>query len=484
MKKYILTLGLAAVTSISFVSCEDSLDRQPFANRAPSDVFSNPAGFDNAMRGVYSGFTGIDNQMYGTYLGGDANILADVLSDNLIIAQNGRQTKKTMHEWIYSGNNTSFLYADAYKVMNRANAILDNTGNLSDGPFKSNITGEALASRAIAAFSLVKTYAKIPTQSADANASLGVAIQTTSDAFSLPTRATVAENYTAIIADLELAKTLINADNGVGRFNLNTVNAFLSRVYLYNGDMQNCITAANAVSSSVTTRDRFVSIWKDENSPAQEGVLSRLVLTTDDGVNIGTQYSQTSPTTGVRSEYAVDFDFYNLYQNSDFRKIAYFSTSVFGGDNYNHIAKYFGKGNNTDNTVDAKVIRMAEVMLNKAEAYADPSVGNDAAALVALDAVRSQRYTGFVSGNETGNGLKAAIALERRLELAFEGHRFYDLKRTAQDTVRSATNGEFADGTGTPAVGTLLTAGSFKFELPIPQGALDANPNMVQNPGY
>lgn len=483
MKKYILTLGLAAVTSLGFVSCEDSLNNQPFDSQAPSQVFGTPSGFENAMRGVYSGFTGIDGQMYGSYLGGGSNILGDLLADNLIISQTGRLTNKANHEWIYSANSTPFLYADCYKVIFRANAILDNVHRLSDGSFKDNIQGEALTSRALAQFDMVRMYAKIPTQSADANASLGVAIQNTADAFSTPSRNTVAENYASIIADLEMAKDLINADNGLGRFNRNTVNGLLSRAYLYNGDMANCITAANAVTANVTTIGDFPGVWLDEPNP-NEGVLSRLVLTTDDNVEIGTQYSQTSPTTGVKSEYVADFDFYNLFQANDIRLSTYFSTSEFAGNDYNHIAKYFGKTGQTNNTVDHKVIRMAEVMLNKAEAYAHPSVADDAAALIALDAVRSQRYAGFVSGGETGVALQNAIALERRLELAFEGHRFYDLKRTGQGVMRSATNGDLADGTGTPAVGTSLPAGDFRFQLPIPQDAINANTNTAQNPGY
>lgn len=481
MKKYILTLGLAAVTSLGFVSCEDSLNNQPFDSQDPSGVFATPAGFENAIRGVYSGFVGIDNEMYGSYLGGGSNILGDLLADNLIISQTGRLTNKANHEWIYSANSTPFLYADCFKVIFRANAILDNIGSLSAGTFKDNMQGEALASRALASFDMVKMYGKIPTQSADANASMGVSIQTTANAFTAPVRNTVAENYAAIIADLEMAKNLIATDNGVGRFNRNTVNGLLSRVYLYNGDMNNCITAANAVTANVTTLADFPGIWKDVAN-TNEGVLARIVLTSNDGVDIGTQYSQTSPTAGVKSEYVADFDFYNLYLNTDVRKNAYFSTSLFAGNNYNHIAKHFGKTGQTNNTVDHKVIRMAEVMLNKAEAHAE--LGDDASALAALNTVRSQRYTPFVDGLETGNGLKAAIALERRLELAFEGHRFYDLKRTGQDVVRSTTNGDFADGTGSAAVGTLLPAGDFRFQLPIPQDAINANTNTAQNPGY
>jgi hypothetical protein len=125
---------------------------------------------------------------------------------------------------------------------------------------------------------------------------------------------------------------------------------------------------------------------------------------------------------------------------------------------------------------------MAEVLLNKAEAQA--ALNLDADALATLDLLRVNRYTGFNSPGESGQTLKDAIALERRLELAFEGHRFYDLKRTNQSVVRSAVNGDVADGSGTPAVSTSLPAGDFRFQLPIPQDALNVNENTEQNPGY
>jgi hypothetical protein len=131
--------------------------------------------------------------------------------------------------------------------------------------------------------------------------------------------------------------------------------------------------------------------------------------------------------------------------------------------------------------VDAKIIRAAEVLLTKAEALAE--LGQDEAARTALDAVRAERYSPFASGNEVGSALKAAIAKERRLELAFEGSRFSDIKRYGQAIQRSAF-GHYADGTGVPAVFQTLPEGDYRFQMPIPIGEMNLNPNMVQNPGY
>ena len=147
---------------------------------------------------------------------------------------------------------------------------------------------------------------------------------------------------------------------------------------------------------------------------------------------------------------------------------------------FNAIKKLFGRPGQSNGQVDIKIFRSAEAYLNMAEAYFN--LGNESAARTALDAVRIKRYTTPPSG-ETGSALRDAIRLERRLEFAFEYQRFFDLKRWGLPVERDGF-GDLADGTGTPSDQQSLPAGSNKFQLPIPQTALDLNPNLVQNPGY
>lgn len=161
--------------------------------------------------------------------------------------------------------------------------------------------------------------------------------------------------------------------------------------------------------------------------------------------SVGVPYNQ-SLTDGIRSEYVVAFDFFNMYTDADIRKSAYIQTSPYVGNDYNHVVKYLASSVNTGSgVVDVKVLRAAEVFLNKAEAYA--MLNQDAQALEALDAVRANRISGFLSNNETGQILKDAIAKERRLELAFEGHRFFDIKRKGE-AIQRGDFGHYADGTG------------------------------------
>jgi hypothetical protein len=82
----------------------------------------------------------------------------------------------------------------------------------------------------------------------------------------------------------------------------------------------------------------------------------------------------------------------------------------------NHVIKYQGRLTGNPAIVDIKVLRVEEVYLNMAEAQYRINGGG----LAFLDAVRSQRYSGFVSGGETGPALLAAILQERRLELALK----------------------------------------------------------------
>jgi len=486
MKKYIITIGLF-ISFGTFLSCDDELTNNPYNALSDDVLFSSPEGFTNAVRGIYAGFidngpsNGTDN--IDDYYGADMFSVPDILSDNVIINQNGRQSKRTLYDWLYNADGySSFdLYGDAYKIVRKTNNILGHIDNLSDGAFKNNVMGEALTARALAHFDLVRNYAQIPTQSPGAGSSLGVAYVTTVDPLQKPTRNTVDEVYTNIITDLTTAEGLISSSNGSGRFDKNTVNALLSRIYLYMGQWQNAVNAANNVSGSVASRANFSGVWKDENS---DGIITQFLIRIIDGVAIGTEYSQTNGNTGdVRSEYVVSFDFYQMFSSTDIRTSAYISTSAFSGVDYNHIAKYFGKTGQVNNIVNSKIMRMAEVMLNKAEALAELG-GQDVAALAALDAVRSQRYTGFTTGVEAGQSLKDAIAFERRLELAFEGHRFYDLKRKGLAVNRDATSGDAADGSGIAPVFATLDAGDHRFQLPIPQNAINANTNLAQNPGY
>jgi len=474
MKNKILLFLLAAVV-FPFSSCNDELELFPFDAVAVDLGYKNLTDFENATKGIYSRFR--TSGYYGA-TSGAASIyfIPDVISDDVILNDNGRRSRETFYDWRYDEDNSSeTFWATAYSVIQRANLILEKIDALEDGAAKDNFRGEALAARGIAHFDLAKLYADSP---ANTSGSLGVPFVTSTDASLTPARNTLDETYTNILSDLNSAYDLINDDNGRGRLNKNAVAALLSRVHLFRGDFAAVITNADRVTGvSETPRDRVLNLWKDD----EEGsVLWKLVITEPDNVSLGVAWLQESPD-GIRSEYNVDYEFFQMYGDDDIRKEVYFETSAFSEVLYNHIVKHRGRFSGNANEVDAKAIRYSEVLLNKAEALSE--TGQDGPALAALDEVRSNRYANFASGNETGQALKDAIAMERRLELAFEGHRFFDLKRKGLPINRS-TFGDEADGNGVAAEFMTLPANDHRFNMAIGDGERNANPNMEQNSGY
>ncbi len=468
MKKYLLLLIILA----SFTSCENQLDTFPTSSVAADAAFKNEGDFSNAVRGTYRAM--ISQYYYGGDLQG-----FDVTTDNLLISQEGRFSQRTRHDWAYNSNSgfANFM-AQAYTVIQNANFILLNIDVLEDGAFKNNVKGEALAVRALAHFDIARYFAKIPTQSSDAGASLAMPYVTLPDVNALPARITVTEYYTNLVLDLTEAVTLINADNGKFQMGKNAVNGILANVYLHMGKYPEAADAAGAVTAVVGARANFVGIWNDTQT---DDVIFNLQNDNASNVTLGVPYNQTAG--GIKDEYVPDYAFFQQYDAADIRKTAYFETSLFAGNNYNHVKKWYSSTTTTSlGVVDAKILRASEVQLIKAEALSEIG-GQDVAARAALDAVRSKRYTGFTTGSEVGSALKVAIAKERRLELAFEGSRFSDLKRKGLAIERSDF-GHFADGTGVPAVQKTLPVGDYRFQAPIPVGEMNLNPNMVQNPGY
>ncbi len=477
-----------AVLVLSFGSCtKDQLVLTPFNSVAEQGAYVTQDDFTYAIRGAYAGFRS------GAYWGGadGGNFLStpDVLADNLARCIVGRGTQVTSYRWQYVANNTwsSGLYTAAYAVINRANFILKNIDNLPASSFKDNIKGEALAIRAIAHFDLVRVIGGKYVGAAATD--LGVPYIKSTDISLLPARETLTGTYDLIVKDLTDASVAISNSNGVGRIGKGAVYGILSRAYLYMGKYPETIAAATsalAINSNLATTATFGNIWVDgagTSDPLTSENLFKITVPEQEVINAGVTFQQTG-TSGTKSEYVCDYGLYQLYKSTDVRRVAYIKTSAFSGVNYNNIWKYSGRLSGSANRIDLKLLRNAEVYLNRAEAYyMRNTAGDQALALADLNKIRQNRYTDYnpLISVEIGQPLIDAIDLQRRLELAFEGHRFFDLKRRGLGVQRS-TFGDYATGGGTPAPVLTLPAADTRFLLPIPQQELDINPNLKQNP--
>ncbi len=483
MKKYIKNISILFV-SIALISCDDELnDLEPFIQGNPATFFTNEQSFQNGVDGIYSQFFNYYASTTSGYQG-----IPDILADNVILAQTGRLSNEVIYDFRFTpvtGGAISLYLSEGYEAVNASNLVIGQIDNLPDGAVKDNILGQALAARAIAHFDMVRIYGKIPTQSSDALTSPGIVYSKvedgdTVDPFALPARETVASNYEEIIEDLVAASNIIAATNGEGRLTRNSVFGMLSRVYLYTGQWQLAIDAANEVTTPIATAAQLAGVFLDANNA---GIVTEWALNTTTqaaAANVGVLYSQTVAT-NVRSEYAVDLAFFNSIAQDDIRKTIFIFQGTQDGNTYNAVRKFRGETGQVNGRLDIKVMRAEEVLLNKAEAQF--KLNRQAEALTTLNLLRAERFTNFVPGTETGAALEAAINSNRRIELSFEGHRFFDIKRNGLPITRS-TFGDIADGTGTPAEIMTIPAGDPRFQLPIPIDQTNANPNFAQNPGY
>lgn len=127
-------------------------------------------------------------------------------------------------------------------------------------------------------------------------------------------------------------------------------------------------------------------------------------------------------------------------------------------------------------------IRYADILLLKAEALVmGPNKNLEAAAQI-VDKVRNRAGLAALPFNVRSNqtAMEDAVIKERRLELAFEGQRWFDLVRL--NKVEQVMNAVYRNDVGRKARVYPFTSTSYR--LPIPQSAIDQNPNLIQNPGY
>ncbi len=448
-------------------ACTSVLDVEPAQSLSTSAALSNYSGFQAALAGIY------DQMQKTQYYGRDLLVRAETRGDNTYVALQNSNRFITDYNYQLS-NNTGYtdLWNFAYSVILRANNVINNIDNATDATQaqRDQILGEALAVRALAHFDLVRIFAK---PYFDGNgAQLGVPIELKAEIAS-PTRNTVAEVYTQVIDDLNRAKTKLNADVAPFSFSVDAVNALLSRVYLYKGDNANAEQAATDVISTgnYALADLDGDFWTTSGS--EEEIFTLLFLPSE---NLGSEnYGQIyNPGVGY-GDIRVTKDIRDAFTDPDDKRIAASFYQYTNGEYY--VNKFTGE-NDIPGLASPKILRLAEIILNRAEARAKQ--GKYALALADVDLIRDRAGIDPIGAVADANVLTAVLD-ERRRELAFEGHRSFDLFRNDLSLVRIQCN----TGLEVNVAGNCTVDKASNLRIyPIPQRELDANKNMVQNEGY
>jgi len=455
---------VTTVLFLSLASCEKSfLELKPPTSLTPEFALATEADLQVALRGAYAGLK--STALYGRSL----PVLGDMMADNTYQSalNTNRYTSFNLYNYLVTDGDVSGLWNASYSVILRANNIINSP--IPDNANIQQIKGEAYAIRALAYFNLVRYFASPYTVDPS---KLGVPVITTYQADLKPERAKIADVYGLINKDLDKAYTLMTKFTNSSQFSKYSAKALQAKVYLTMGDKTNAKTAA----LDVITNSGFTAITSAAHTGYWAGVAPRtdkvetLLEISFDAVanNAFDALSYIYLQSGNYGDMLCSTELYDLYETADIRKSLY-ATGTRGGLASVFVNKYTSF---TGDHSDTKVIRMSEMYLIAAEA-SYPSNTSDA--LKYVNEVTSRR--GATAIASSGSALLEDIITERRKELAFEGERYLDMQRLQRNIARSKNY---------PASALSIEFSNYRRIMPIPQGELDANPNIKsqQNPGW
>ena len=356
--------------------------------------------------------------------------------------------------WLWKDENPSpttsyFSWRSYYHAIYIANYIIEHQEEITDASAKTinQLVGEAYMMRAYCHFLLVNLYAEPYTHCTPAT-TRGVPMMLEADVNAIPGSSSVETIYQQVLSDIAEAEQRLNVtkwDEGENyRFNTISAQALRARTYLYMGSWQEALTAAKAViAAHGDLEDLNVSsaLLPDSYQSAEN-----IVALEQFSSNLSTVINQPSN------------DFISLYRTGDQRK-----------------SKYFKRATSTTWTLLKSdgycSFRSAEAYLTAAEAAAQLNDLTGAVDLLKpllqkrLNATAYQEALDLMAPMDQSQLLQE-IYDERARELAFEGHRWYDLRRTTQPALTRTYGGQ------------TYTLTPEKYTMRFPTEAVESNPEI------
>lgn len=472
-------LFLALIALVAVYSCKKSfLDEDPSISISVDKAITSQGDMLEAVAGMYRSMT-----TYYTF-GRNYQVFGDLLSDNVYLSSSNssRFVSQNNYSWTSESAEALALWRYTYYSILQANRIINSGITKTDGV--NYLLGEAYQARALCYFYLVNWFGK--QYSVDPSAE-GIPLVTLSANITgplvYPSRNTVKEAYQLINADLDSAYSLMATSttlhtNSTNYFTKYSAKALQSRVYLFMGDYANAITAAldvinNAQYTLTSGKTAFLSYWNNPSGRTDK-VESIFELNNSATANNGVEGLDYIYSKSGLGDLLVTDSLYNIYKTTDSRLSLIIDSTRSGKQAY-----YVNKYQNVTNTNrdEMKMLRLAEVYLNAAEAYARSGDATNGLKYLNILAENRDPSFGGYSGI-SGTSLIDTILKERQKELAFEGFRFLDLARTNVDFVR--------ENMGAKAYSFYVNvlATDFRRLQPIPQTEINTNTNISQNSGY
>ncbi|WP_345063970.1 RagB/SusD family nutrient uptake outer membrane protein [Sphingobacterium thermophilum] len=508
MKKNFRIIAFISTLLLNFIIASCSLNRDPLdsysdvtegeTEKGQNIVFKDKAAVDNYLNSLYQQLK--DRQEHW-YL--DLLLIAESHSDNAYAGTTGAEVVPFENNSIEGSN--SVIERDWQRYLEdvaRANRLIVYIDSVADNSLSPTLItsykAQAKIFRALVLFDMVRIYGSIPLV-------LTIAPDITSDNVTevypkyFPTQSTEEEVYKQIEADLlyGLANAPDNNASDKTKFSKSVAKALLAKIYAEKPlrDYAKVIQYADALAA-----DGF-----DLNANYAD-----LYQLTADNKNLAMRNTQESilevqffPGAGNwaswmfgrdLSNYDINFtwakwvtpsrDLIQTFQNEGDnirmnQSIVYYTTTW---SNYYPSTNYPFMFKLRSGMSSIIKLRYADILLLKAEALIMQPSPNLSAAADIIDKVRQRVSLPKLTATDKANkeNMLKALLKERRLELAFEGQRWFDLVRL--DKVEEVMNAVFAKDTGRKPL--VYPFNQYSYRLPIPQAKIDQNPNLIQNPGY
>lgn len=517
MNTYFNKAGFAMMLMLAFLSgCKKQLEIAPRQSIDANGALTSRETIEASIISVYATLKNV--RLYGR----DLTLLPDALSDNGFATQkSGRFVPEVQN--IQGAHFTGTVWSASYAAINQINNTLSAIATTTLNPAMTSVEknrweGQLLFLRGLYYFNLANVYGYIPGAVVTAQDRGSVplvtkGISTSTDALAFkPSRATQAEVYKQIVDDFTSANAQLAFPGlGFGFANKAVAQGMLAKVNLfiknYSEAKKWADSAIALAGSKLTTTGTYVSNWRaathgetlfqivyaanNENIGVNESLQTSLTTQVSPGNQVTTGgFGDLVPTISLLNDLGITLAGGNTTttyasnhvvasRSTDVRNLLYEPGTSGRGPIKVESTKYIGK-NGFINLDNAPVMRISEIYLIRAEAQATAgsSVLDLGKALEDLKLLKARRYTDYSGSAQEANDnassqavLYEEILRQRRIELAFEGSRFFDLKRLGRDIVKA------------PHYNTLSFTDT-RFLPPLPQGEIDGNPNLKQNAGY
>ncbi len=441
MKLSNIFLPLLAGLALALTGCDSFLDIQPVGKVIPTTAPE---------------FRALITEAYTTVP--DDRGLASFRSDEVLLdaTMSVNDLGSYLDIWRWNDdtpdeNTATFKWRQFYHVLFIANYVIESEQLMTDGSTSEirQMVGEAYMLRALMHFNLANLHAPAYTE-CDPAATKAVPLKLDSDVEGVLSRNTLEEVYASVLADIDSAEEYLNVDTwdlGLNyRFNVLSADALRSRVYLYMGRWKDAREASDRVLAVQNTLANVSAGCPNEYNSVENIVALEQVMSA--------QYSRA---------FKVDRNFYRMYASTDLRRRAYYNQVT-----SSNILLIKG-GSNTYSCT----LRVGEMLLNAAEAAWHQQAYDEAAEY--LLTLQRARFSDGGAAKETevaamtNDELLDEILTERARELAFEGHRWFDLRRTGQPRLERTYKGETY----------VLEQGDPRYTIRIPSEAITVNPGLA-----